>query len=311
MAYTNLDTDLLRTFAVAVEAGNFGRAAALVGRTASAVSLQIDRLEKLAGQKLFRRDRRSFALTSAGEQLLLYARRILAINDEAVSTLQIACKAETVRLGLPEDVARFWLPRVLKRFAAEMPGTTVEVRTDVGATLLAALGRGDLDLAVVFGNEDRPGALRICELPAAWVAAPHMSGFHPHGPVPLVLFSPPCFFRSMALEALESAGLPWRIVLISPSLSGQWAAVKAGLGLSIRVLPFVPPDLVILGRKNGLPPLPTAPLTLHAMSPSSDSVKALQRALLETSSTMRTRAHEKAASQPTDRGRTQVGIYRQ
>lgn len=136
MAYTNLDTDLLRTFAVAVEAGNFGRAAALVGRTASAVSLQIDRLEELAGQKLFRRDGRSFALTSAGEQLLLYARRILAINDEAVSTLQIACKAETVRLGLPEDVACFWLPRVLKRFAAEMPGVTVEVRTDLGATLL-------------------------------------------------------------------------------------------------------------------------------------------------------------------------------
>lgn len=289
MAYTNLDTDLLRTFAIAVEAGNFGRAAALVGRTASAVSLQVDRLEELAGQKLFRRDGRSFALTSAGEQLLLYARRILAINDQAVSTLQIERKAETVRLGLPEDVAHLWLPRILKRFAAEMPSVTVEVRTDLQVTLLAALGRGDLDLAVVFGNEDRPGALPICELPATWVAAPHMRGYHARGPVPLVLFSPPCFFRSMALEALERAGLPWHIVLISPSLPGQWAAVKAGLGVSIRVLPFVPPDLVALGRKNGLPPLPTAPLTLHVMSRSSDSVNALQRALLETSSTMKTR----------------------
>jgi len=293
MGYMNLDTDLLRTFAIAVEAGNFGRAAGLVGRTASAVSLQIDRLEQLAGHKLFRREGRGFALTAAGEQLLLYAHRILAINDEAVRALQIARQTESVRLGLPEDVARFWLPGILQRFAAKMPGVTVEVRTDLGPAMLAALDHGDLDVAIVFGNEHRPGALPLCELQATWVGNPKMRGYHPDGPVPLVLFCPPCFLRSMALEALERAGLSWRIALISPNLSGQWAAVKAGIGISIRVHPFVPPDLVVLGRKNGLPPLQTARLTLHAVPRSSDSVIALEKALLETVSAMKTRVDER------------------
>jgi len=299
MGYMNLDTDLLRTFAIAVEAGNFGRAAGLVGRTASAVSLQIDRLEQLAGHKLFRREGRGFALTAAGEQLLLYAHRILAINDEAVRALQIARKEESVRLGLPEDVARSWLPGVLQRFAAKMPGVTVEVRTDLGPAMLAALDHGDLDVAIVFGNEHRPGALPLCELQATWVGNPKMRGYRPDGPVPLVLFGPPCFFRSMALEALERAGLPWHIALISPSLSGQWAAVKAGLGISIRVLPFVPPDLVALGRKNGLPPLGTARLTVHAASRSSDSVVALEKAILEIVSASKTRVEERVLAAST------------
>ena len=121
------------------------------------MSLQIDRLEQLCGHALFRSDGRKFALTAAGEELLVYARRLLAINDEAVGALQLARHAEVVRLGIPENIARGCLPAARKRFAAQRPDAHVTVRIGRCVTLVSALERGELDLAIVYGNHDRPG----------------------------------------------------------------------------------------------------------------------------------------------------------
>jgi len=285
VSYVNFEIDLLRTFVLAVEAGNFVSAANAVGRTPSAVSIQMDRLEDLAGQKLFRRRGRSFVLTSAGEQLLAYARRMLALNDETANALRASASIQTIRLGVPEDFARCWLPSVLARFAHLAPGITVEVRTDVSSALLAALNKAELDLAVVFGNHDRAGAKSVATLPAVWVAAPEFRDYRPSGPVPLVLFSAPCVFRSTAIESLERAGLPWRIVLTSPGLSAQWGAVKGGVGISLRAQPFVPLDLITLGKDNGLPALPAAVLTLHQRPGLPAAAAALRDTLLESTAT--------------------------
>jgi DNA-binding transcriptional LysR family regulator len=281
MPYVNLEIHLLRTFVVAVEAGAFVRAANLVGRTPSAVSLQIDRLEECVGQPIFQRDGRGFALTSAGEQLLSYARRMLALNDETVCAMQKAQQAQTVRLGLPEDFARCWLPAVLVQFTEVMPNVTIEVRTHTSANLLAAMQRGDLDLAVVFGNQDCKGAQVLAELPTVWVGPPEMSTYKPDGPIPLILFSPPCLMRTLALESLERARLAWRVALISPGLAGQWAAVKAGIGISLRVHAFVPSDLAVLGYANGLPSLPNSVLTLHERTNSGVPSRVLREILIE------------------------------
>jgi DNA-binding transcriptional LysR family regulator len=264
MGFVNLEVDLLRTFVTAVEAGSFARAADLVARTPSAVSLQIDRLEQLCGHALFRRDGRRFVLTAAGEKLLVYARRLLTINDEAVGALQVALHTEGVRLGIPEDIASGCLPDALKRFAVQRPGTYVSVRIGRSATLVSAVERGELDLVIVYGNQDRPGALHAADLPIGWIGSSHQREHRNGAPVRLVLFSPPCCFRTAALEALDRAAINWNIVFESPNLLGQWAAVKAGLGISVRLLTSVPPDLVALGPKDGLPALGTVPLTLHA-----------------------------------------------
>src|SRR5215470_9436054 len=103
MGFVNLELDLLRTFVAAVDTSSFARAADLVGRTPSAVSLQMDRLEELCGQPLFRRQGRQFLLTSTGEKLLAYARRLLTVNDETVDDLQLRQHKEVIRLGMGED----------------------------------------------------------------------------------------------------------------------------------------------------------------------------------------------------------------
>ena len=282
MGFVNLEVDLLRTFVTAVDSGSFARAADLIGRTPSAVSLQIDRLEQLCGHALFRRDGRKFVLTAAGEELLVYARRLLAINDEAVGALQLSRHTEGVRLGIPEDIASGCLPDALRKFAVQRPNAYVSVRMDRSATLVGSVGRGELDLALAYGNQDRPGMLHAADLPIGWIGSSSQRKPRNGGPVRLVLFGPPCCFRSAALEALNRAALNWNIVFESPNLLGQWAAVKAGLGISVRLLTSVPPDLIVLGPKDGLPELGTVPLTLHAAPQLSTTAREFRDLLLHT-----------------------------
>src|SRR5262249_27393702 len=126
-----------------------------------------------------------------------------------------------------------------------------------------AVESGELDLAIAYGNQDRPGALHVCNQPMCWIGGSNERLRQKDSPVRLVLFAPPCAFRTSALEALDRASLKWEVVFESPSLLGQWAAVKAGLGISIRLYSSVPPDLAVLGPEDGLPSLGTVPVTVH------------------------------------------------
>ncbi len=263
MGFVNLELDLLRTFVAAVETSSFARAADLVGRTPSAVSLQMDRLEELCGHPLFRREGRRFLLTSTGEKLLVYARRLLAVNDETVDDLQLGEQKEVIRLGMAEDIACGCLADVLKRFSLNRPEAYISVRVGTSVRLVSAVESGELDLAIAYGNQDRPGALHACDQPMCWIGGSHEQLRRTDSPVRLVLFAPPCAFRTAALEALDRALLKWEVVFESPNLLGHWAAVKAGLGISIRLFSSVPPDLAVLGPEDGLPPLGTIPVTVH------------------------------------------------
>jgi DNA-binding transcriptional LysR family regulator len=285
MRFVNLEVDLLRTFVTAVETGSFARAADIVARTPSAVSLQIDRLEQMCGHPLFRRDGRRFVLTPAGEKLLVYARRLLAINDEAVGTFQVSIHRQVVRLGIPEDIASGCLPDALQRFSVQRPDAYITVQLGRSATLVNAVERGELDLAIAYGNRDRPSALHAADQPIRWIGSSRQEKQRKDTPVRLVLFGPPCCFRTAALEALDRAALQWEIVFESPNLLGQWAAVKAGLGVSVRLLTSVPTDLIALGPQNGLPALGTIPLTLHAahqLSPAAHEFRDLLLRVLTT-----------------------------
>jgi DNA-binding transcriptional LysR family regulator len=280
MGFVNLELDLLRTFVAAVEASSFARAADLVGRTPSAVSLQMDRLEDLCGQPLFRREGRRFLLTSTGEKLLVYARRLLAVNDETVDDLRLGQHKEVIRLGMGEDIASGCLPDVLKRFSLHRPEAYVSVRVGTSARLVNAVESGELDLAIAYGNQDRPGAIHACDQPMCWIGGSHERLRRNDSPVRLVLFAAPCAFRTSALEALDRASLKWEVVFESPNLLGQWAAVKAGLGISIRLFASVPPDLAVLGPEDGLPLLGTIPVTVHLARRSSPGVHDFRELLI-------------------------------
>jgi DNA-binding transcriptional LysR family regulator len=232
--WRNLDLDLLRTLAVARDAGGFGQAARQLGRTPSAISLQMQRLEQQAGHALWRKHGRTLALTQAGEMLLAYARRMLALNDECLHAMRGKSLAGSLRIGVPQDVGEESFPAVLARFARAHPSVHVEARVDRNVALLSALDQGMLDLALIVSREGRERAAHLGEVAMEWVGGAHFSLPAKGTPLPLVLFAEPCVFRTAALDALDGAGLPWRVAFTSPSLSVLWAAVGAGLGITAR-----------------------------------------------------------------------------
>ncbi|HET9378961.1 MAG TPA: LysR substrate-binding domain-containing protein [Chthoniobacterales bacterium] len=264
MLQTNLDTDILRTLVTAQQLGGFNRAAQQVGRSQSAVSQQIRRLEEQLGQPLFRKEGRSLALTEAGDVVFSYARRILDLNDEAVAAVRGVAIDGKVRFGLPTDFAESWLPTALGRFKRAHPGVRVEVNTERRAVLIDRLDKGQLDLALLFGGSARSDALRLAKFPMVWIGSSwERPEWRSGQPLPLALFNPPCFFRETAIAALDRAGIPWHIAFTSPSLHGIWAAVDAGLGITVRTATGLPNQLIVLDKKSGFPPLPMIDVSLH------------------------------------------------
>jgi DNA-binding transcriptional LysR family regulator len=284
---TNLDMDVLRTFVTGFELGSFTRAADRLGRSQSAISTQLRKLEDQIGQPLFRKSGRQLALTTAGEGLLSYARRILELNDETVDIIRGSDVEGWVRLGLPQDLADTWLPAVLGRFAQAHPKVRIEVLVDRSAFLVEKTIKGELDMSLAWGDgSGGPHAGRIADFPVAWIARPDWPGVQclRGQPLPLAAFAPPCVFRSAGIAALDGAGIPWRLVFTSPSLSGLWAAAEAGLGLTLRTTISVPKSLAVLDpAAHGLPPLPSMPLALHrAEEQPAPAVSRLMDILLET-----------------------------
>lgn len=292
MSPVNLDMDILRTLVLARQLGGFGRAAERVGRSRPAVSQQLRRLEDQVGEPLFRKSGRGLLPTEAGEVLLSYARRMLDLNDEAVAALRGHALAGEVRLGLPADFSEVWLPEALGRFRRAHPTVRIEAVVDRNRLLLERLDRGELDLVLALNHGDRADSRPVAALPAVWIGPRNHRPLNPGQPVPLVVAEAPCFFRQRAIDALGRAGLGWSLVFVSPSLGGIWAAVEAGLGVTLRTMAGLPDDLV---RIAGLPaPLqPLLSLTLHdggrTLSPAAARladivVKTLQERLAEQSS---------------------------
>ncbi|MCO6406464.1 LysR family transcriptional regulator [Aurantimonas endophytica] len=271
--------DVLRTFVAGMDLGSFAKAADRLGRSPSAISLHLRKLEDQIGQPLVRKQGRGLVLTEAGETMMGYARRILDLNDEAKLALGSLTGLEGwVRVGVPQDFAETWLPPLLARFQRAHPKVRVEARVDRGAAMADAVGAGTLDLALTWGTLGRPYGRVVGERPLAWIAA----GDHcivDEEPIPLVAFDAPCGFQRRATEALDAAGLPWRHAFSTSSLLGVWAAVRAGLGVTVRTAGMVPPDLRELRPGDGpLPCLGTLALVLHrspSMTHTADAFAAL------------------------------------
>jgi DNA-binding transcriptional LysR family regulator len=264
MIRTNLDINILRTLVTAQQLGGLNRAAQRVGRSQSAVSQQVRKLEEQLGKRLFRKEGRGLALTEAGDVVLSYARRILDLNDEAVAAVRGIAVGGAVRFGLQTDFTEDWLPKALARFRQAHPEIQIEVSADRRAVLIERLDKGQLDMALLFGASRRSDAQRLAALPMAWIgsAKPRLK-CHSGQPLPLALCSPPCFFREAAIAALNQAGIPWHIAFTSLSVHGIWAAVEAGLGITLRTAIGLPKQLTIMEPKSGLPRLPMVDVSFH------------------------------------------------
>ena len=192
------------------------------------------------------RDPRGVALTAKGEAFLVQVRRLLRMNDDILTSLNETDIAGEVRFGAPEDFATAYLPEILGRFAKANPRVQLNVTCDLTLNLLDGLGQGRLDLALVKRDPREPDiGVRVWREPLVWVGA-SAEMLERSGPIPIIAAPAPCVYRKRALSALGEAGHPWRVAYVSPSLAGQHAALRAGLGVTALPRDMVPDDLVIL-----------------------------------------------------------------
>ncbi|WP_394761968.1 LysR substrate-binding domain-containing protein [Phenylobacterium sp.] len=258
----NLEIDLLRAFVTVAEARSFTRAGERLGRSQSAISLQIRRLEDRIGKPLLSRDPRHVVLTAEGEMLLPQVRRLLRLNDEIIGQLADEALEGEVRLGAPEDFATVYLPEILGAFARAHPKVSLAVTCDLTLNLLDRLRDGSLDIALVKREPLGPDlGVRVWREPLVWVAA-DAGVLDATAAAPLVVAPSPCVYRKRAITALEQHGRAWRAAYTSPSLAGQHAALRAGLGVTVLPRDMTPPDLVVLGEESGLPALADAEIAL-------------------------------------------------
>ncbi len=256
-----MDVDHLRTFIAIAETGSFTRAADLVHKTQSAVSMQMKRLEERIGRSIFERDGRQSKLTEEGERLLDYARRIVRLNAECIASFNDQELTGRVRLGLPDDYADRYLPEILARFSRSNPKAEVTVVCEPTTNLIERVQHGDIDLAIIT-HVDRRGPSEIVRIEQLLWVTSSRHGVHEESPIPLALGRPNCDWRHSATEALESTGRPFRIAYVSWHSTAVGAAVLAGLAVSVLPESAVRPGMRILGPSDGFPALPSCKIGL-------------------------------------------------
>jgi DNA-binding transcriptional LysR family regulator len=275
----DLPLELLRTFVATVDTGSMAKAARVVGRTPSAVSLQMSRLGDLVGHPLFRREGRTQALTRAGELLVPHAREILNASERALAALADERLEGPVRFGTVQDLADAVLPRALADFAQQYPGVTLTVHVAQSAVLLDQAISGDLDFAVCFRTGRATRVIR--REPMVWLGHPELASLDP---LPLAVLDPPCGYIEAARAALRRAGRRCNVVLRTPSLLGLRAALEAGLAVGCRTALMRSGSIQVLGSAERLPPLPDIAFAMYvprAMSPAARRLAAVVRHVVQ------------------------------
>jgi len=256
-----MDIDQLRTFVAIAETGSFTKAAEIVHKTQSAVSMQMRKLEERVGRPIFLRDGRVSRLTEDGVRLLDYARRIVKLNAEALTVLADPKLSGRVRLGVPDDYADRYLPEIMARFSRAYPAVELTVICAESLDLLDHIDANQIDLAIVTNcAEMRPSEIFRRER-LFWVSS-NRHGAHAEETVPLALGRPTCAWRKAAVAQLEMAGRPYRVLYTSPNSGAVAAAVLSGLAISISPESGVRMGMRILTAHDGFPELPSCEIGL-------------------------------------------------
>lgn len=250
-----LDPDQLRTFVAIAETGSFTRAADVVHKTQSAVSMQMKRLEERVGRQVFARDGRASRLTEDGERLLDFARRIVKLNMEAMLSFADAALSGRVCLGVPDDYADRFLPDIMARFSRTHPSVELTVICEPSSELVQRIAAGTLDLAIITATQmTARNTLMIRRERLLWVSSGRHA-VHLESPVPLALGRPTCQWREVALASLAGIGRSHRILYSSPNAGAVAAAVLAGLAVSVFPESALRPGMRVLGAGDGFPAL--------------------------------------------------------
>lgn len=275
----SIDTVTLQCFISVAETGSFTKAAERVGRTQSAISQQMTKLENMLGKALLVRGK-TFALTPEGEIFLGYARQIFALHREAMDRFKEPELEGEVRFGLPENFATAYLSEVLAEFSRIHPRILLNIECDLTLNLFERFKKKQFDLVLVKMNrpEDFPNGLDVWSEPLKWVGDESL--IDKNKPVPLVLSPKPCVYRASALKTLEDAGRAWRLVLSSPSYAGAVAAVRAGMGVTVMPHTMIPDDLHAI-RPSLLPKLEDTHVSLLKHRANNLAINSLEEFVLK------------------------------
>jgi DNA-binding transcriptional LysR family regulator len=254
-----LDPELLKAFVAVADKCSFTRAATMLNRTQSAVSMQIKRLEDRLGIILLHRSRSRVDLSPAGEELLGYARRLLTLNDEAIARLGKRKITGLVRLGVMDDYGSAVMPPLLADFMANHPAIHVEMETGLTATMPARLGEA-YDLVIAMHAEGHCQGEFLRREQAVWAVG--AEPVEASDPLPVALYPRGCLFRDWAMAALDHAKRPWRLAFVSRSAAVEQIAAQ-GLAVTVVKAGTFPSRLRALSERDGMPPLPGAEIRMH------------------------------------------------
>ncbi|MDQ9171160.1 LysR substrate-binding domain-containing protein [Oxalobacteraceae bacterium R-40] len=277
MSRINLELDLLKTLVAGIDAGSFARAADKIGRSQSAVSLQMKKLEEQLDVEIFAKQGRSLSLTPAGKILYDYALQMLELHDEAVAAIKGTALHGHVRFGMSADFENSWVPLALARFSRAHAGVTMDIHIERNSRLAEKIAQGELDIALFFSRKMQAHSDPIAHLDMIWIGQAEFSRT-PEEALPLLLLEQPCIFHQAAVSALDESGIKWRIAVTSPTQGGLWAAAAAGIGITVRTAISKPSNLANLGKKLGLPSLPEIGLYLAQAPDSQNEVAARLKA---------------------------------
>lgn len=278
----NIDTIALQCFIAVAETLNFTKAAEQVGRTQSAISQQIAKLENLVGKPLLLRGKQP-ALTLEGEIFLGYARKIYLLHRELFDRFKEPELAGELHFGLPEDYASVILSDVLIAFSRLHPRVILNVECDLTLNLLNDFERKKYDLVLVknnFNPNECYGNV-VCTEPVEWIGnLKRLPDLNAHSILPLVLSPSPCVYRENAIHSLDVCEMKWSMTYSSPSYSGKMAAVRAGLGITAIQKSLIPSDLDILNL-DFLPKLNEIKISLLKSEESNRNCDSLEYFLIE------------------------------
>lgn len=257
-----LDLDAVQAFVLTADLNSFTRAAEAMDSTQSAISLKIKRLEDGLGRRLLERTPRLVRLSAEGTAFLGAARALVAAHQVAVGAFTVEHRRLTI--GISHHIIGADLPLLLKRIDGADPGLVIELHVETSRVLLDAFDAGRLDAAIVLRHDaKRRDGETLFDEGFGWMAAPDFT--HRAGqPLRLATQAEPCSVRSMAIDALDAAGIPWTEVFVGGGIATIGAAVMAGLAVAALARRVAPAGSLDVGSWLGLPSLPSREVVIHA-----------------------------------------------
>ena len=271
-----MDLDSLKTFLAITETGSFTSAGHRVGRTQSAVSQQIKKMEDRLGRTLLDRRGGQVSLTEDGRKLLPYAREMLNLEERVLGEFTETTTGGRITLGIPELYTEYLLPKIIPEFQAQFPNVEVSLTHNESPFLLKTLQEGALDLTLYTDLEGgRVGPDKLFTEDIAWIGPQHVR-LEDQEVLPVVMWREGSNYRRIVLSTLERAGRAYRVAMTTQSVSGMLAAIAAGVGVGCVTPINFSPRLRVIDPVAGLPPIARLTLFLdRGRSRQSAAAKAL------------------------------------